>query len=857
MTGFLDCLTAATVRGLLDEGKAKEAREMFDDMVRELKEQGMSDQQAATKAAAQATERVGYQVERQKKLLVLGNSVRNRVLADMRAYRTPAGKESFADAAIAMIERDEYGTSTSYSGKRAVVQGEAHKRMGDILEKFSPKKAGTVRPKAGMDNMLEEIFAQKSARMERETWRDTIDGPTPLKTGDHAAKEMADAWKNTAEYLRERANLAGSDIKAREDWHVPISWDWARVSKMGKQGFTDYLLEHANFARMFDPETGASMAGLDIDGRRQALGKAFDTIKTQGYINMDGPSGGGSLAQRMGESRFIQIKDAASWKEVNARLGSGTVFDAMINHIDHMSQQIAMLETFGPNPEMMRRYIHAQVKMRAADVDVANSGPATASHVAEQDKKLRVFDSMWGTINNQNSLLNGDWMGFTLAGTRNMLTSSALGSASLVAIPGDFLSVAMTKKFNKLDGSRFMRDYFKLMNPANVEDRKLAVRLGLIAEAATSIAYGQQRLLGQITGPQFTRRIADVVMRASLMTPHTQAGRWAFGMEFLGALADHAGKPFDEVPFKGSLQRHGINAQEWEAIRKTPLYEERGATFLRPDDIVNNSKLPPSQARQLSDKVMEMVIGESRVAIQEPTIRARSALIGDSKPGTIIGELGRSAAMFKNFPVTMMMVHWRRNLLNASMGGSKFGYAAAFGLGLTAMGALSVQLRQVTQGKDPINMNPMKPEGRKFWGSALLTGGGMGLWGDFLFKDVNRFGGGPAESAAGPVVSFLGDTAKLTTGNMLELAQGKKTNFLPELLNYTKRYMPGGSTWYARTLLQREVFDQLQEMADPQAHEKWRKQSNEMRKDYGQSFYWRPGDALPSRGPNLGAAWKN
>lgn len=859
MTDFMDCLSAAAMKGALNAGKADEARAMFNDFVRDMRAQGMDEQAAKTAAATKSVKRVTYQVERQKKLLVLGNTVRQRVLADMRAYRTPAGKESFADAAIAMIERDEYGTSTSYSGKKAVIEGEAHKRMVDILEAFSPKKVGLVRPKAGMDNMLEEIFARNSGKETPNSWRDTIDmEPGKAVTGDDAAKEMAEAWARTADYLRERANLAGSDIKVREDWNVPIDWDWARVSKMGKQPFTEYMLKHADFARMWDPDTGDNMGGMDIQSRINSLGKAYDTIKTQGYVNMDGnAAGSGSLANRMNHARFIQLKDAASWKEVNGALGAGTVFDAMVNHISHMSQQIAMLETFGPNPEMMRRYIKAQVRKRAGEIDAADAAPSTRLHVNDEDKKLRTFDAMWGTITNQNSVLNGDWLGFTLAGVRNLLTSAHLGSASLVAIPGDFLSVKMAKKFNNIEGTRFMGDYLKLMNPANVEDRKLAVRLNLISESATSIAYGQQRLLGQVTGPQFTRRIADVVMRASLMTPHTQAGRWAFGMEFLGAVADNVGKGFDEVPFKNTLKRHGITAQEWDAIRKTPLYEEQGATFLRPDDIVNNSKLAPSQAQALSDKLMEMVIGESRVAIQEPTIRARSFLISDSKPGTLIGELGRSGAMFKNFPVTMMMIHSRRNLLNAAMGGSKMGYAAAFGLGLTMMGALSTQLRQVTQGKDPMNMNPMTAQGRLFWGNATLTGGGLGIWGDFLFKDTNRFGGSKAETAAGPVVGWASDTVKLTVGNLMNLAKGEDTNFGAEAVQYSRRYLPGGSLWYARLALQRAVFDQLQMMVDDKAHQKFKRQAREMRKDYGQQFYQRPGEILPNRAPNLGAAWQN
>lgn len=71
MTNFIDCLTTATVRGLLDQGKADEARQMFDELARELREQGMSEQNANIKAAQKVTDRVGYQVEQRKKKLVL------------------------------------------------------------------------------------------------------------------------------------------------------------------------------------------------------------------------------------------------------------------------------------------------------------------------------------------------------------------------------------------------------------------------------------------------------------------------------------------------------------------------------------------------------------------------------------------------------------------------------------------------------------------------------------------------------------------------------------------------------------------------------------------------------------------
>ena len=118
-----------------------------------------------------------------------------------------------------------------------------------------------------------------------------------------------------------------------------------------------------------------------------------------------------------------------------------------------------------------------------------------------------------------------------------------------------------------------------MLNPKSAADRRLAVRSGLIAESASSVALGQQRFVGDIYGPQVTRRTLDTVMRASLMTAHTQAARWAFGMEVMGAFHDFAGKAFADVPFRTMFERHGITATDWDLFRATSAYNHQGAKF--------------------------------------------------------------------------------------------------------------------------------------------------------------------------------------------------------------------------------------------------------------------------------------
>ncbi len=80
-----------------------------------------------------------------------------------------------------------------------------------------------------------------------------------------------------------------------------------------------------------------------------------------------------------------------------------------------------------------------------------------------------------------------------------------------------------------------------------------------------------------------------------------------------------------------------------------------------------------------------------------------------------------------------------------------------------------------------------------------MTGGGFGLFGDFVNASSNRFGGGVADTVLGPGWSFLSDTAGLVTGLPIQAATGQKVNPGREAINYAGRYTPVvASNWATR-----------------------------------------------------------
>ena len=64
-------------------------------------------------------------------------------------------------------------------------------------------------------------------------------------TGDVLAKSLAKAWKETADYLRLRANEAGMSISNRVDWGLPQIHNMIKVRKAGVDQWTEDIFAPA------------------------------------------------------------------------------------------------------------------------------------------------------------------------------------------------------------------------------------------------------------------------------------------------------------------------------------------------------------------------------------------------------------------------------------------------------------------------------------------------------------------------------------------------------------------------------------------------------------------------------------
>jgi len=813
------CINNAVRDNDITPEQGQQSLDLFNELRDELG-QRMSQEEANRVAGQQTFDAIQNIVMHRKRQRIKAYQVQKRIDNDLRGYKDWKGQSNLPAAAKALFYYDNFSKYSSVEDRRQAVLNFSTRYMSDVLATFRKNVIGGTRNKAKLNNMIREVFGEN--------------------TGDASARELAEGWRQAAEYLRQRFNAAGGRILKRLDWGMPQDHDILRVRQVPREEWIDFVLPKLNIEKMVDESTGLPFSQERL---RLVLADVYETITTDGFSKRapGKVQRGSSLANRRTDHRFLVFDGANNWLAYQKRFGNADPFDTMMGHLSSMSRDVALLEILGPNPAATLDFIKSKLR---GEAQLAKDPKA----LEDANRAIYAMEVAYmAQVGQRESPVHAPIANF-LAGTRQVITSSFLGGAVLSAV-SDLNFQRLARSMSGLKETNIINDYIKQLNPLKSEERsKIAIRTGLIAEGWMTVAAAQMRYIGDITGPEITRRLADSILKISGLSPFTNAGRWAFGLEFFGTLADNVGKTFDELDpaLKSRFEAYNIGSDKWDIMRSTELFDYKGAKFLIPENIEFRQDINPVLARDLATKYMEMVNAETNFAVPSSSDRGRNTLVGKSQPGTIPGELTRSFAMFKNFGVTILSTYVARGRGKQGFG-NKSVFFADFLISTTLMGALAWQMKEMTKGRDTQPMTDFK-----FWLAAFLQGGGVGILGDFLFSDANRYGGGLGETVAGPVVGLANDLKKLTRGNIQELAGGKDTNAAREFIDFTARYAPGNNIWYIRLAFERLVLDRLRVWADPKAARKIRNLERRIKRERGQDYWWRPGRDKPGRLPDLG-----
>ena len=301
-------------------------------------------------------------------------------------------------------------------------------------------------------------------------------------------------------------------------------------------------------------------------------------------------------------------------------------------------------------------------------------------------------------------------------------------------------------------------------------------------------------------------------------------------MEFSALLADNFQKSFAnlETGIQDAFGRYGITEQDWDVFRKQPPLMLRGAPYA---DMTQDGGV----------KFHQMVLSETDFAVPTPDARVRAVTTMGTSRATVSGMGIRTIMQLKSFPITILMGHMMR-IAYQDTNGKKLQYFGGLMATTTLLGGIAIQAKDLAAGREPRPILDSEGSPEKFIGAAMLQGGGMGIFGDFIFSDANRFGSGPLATAFGPTGQFVDRTWKFGAGNIQQAWKGEETNVLGEAIDFTERYTP--DIWQIQTL-KNAMFDQLELMADPDAQRKYNRIMRNRMRDYDQGYWWEPGEPLP------------
>ncbi len=736
---------------------------------KDLLQEGMKESEVDAISRTKLVEALQNQKEDTDRKLFNTVNVQKRFQNEFQRYQDMYGDDvrDFTEPLNSMIEHDGFTPFPSWKNRFDNVKGQAHRMFVDSLQKFETKAAGLYNPatgkvggvvrikeKTGLDEIVHEMF--------------------DADTKSVAAKEMAQEYRNVVDFMHRKATEVGIDMPKASDYRLPNpAHDASLLFRFGKDEWVKDAINYMDWDKMTRPKTGTKIPEAE---RAEVLSGVFETLVSDGKNTIK--TGGSSLLDHLRTRRFLKFKDGNSYLEYSKKYTSANPFEHMVDHIDKMSRDIALAETFGPDPIATKNWMKQFVLKKAADVDIKNAGKKGFKPSLPKVKaKMNKFDAMFQRASDTGDMTENIMSNF-VGGSKNILASSFLPAAVISAI-SDFPKAGMARRGLPLPTARMMKLYMKQINPASDADRRLATRAELVNEIVNLDTNSSARWLGEVHGPAITRRIADASMRLNLLSPHTRALKRAFALDFMGKFADDHKKGFGDLDgfTKKIFERNNITEKDWNLFRSTQVnkldkeflegnFKDTNG-FLMPADLRERKDVNPELANSVADKFMHMINNQKNLGIVDESIRSQTFFAGTAARGSFSGILASSAGFLKSFPTTITRQIARETQSTKGIG-NKMVFGASMIGGMTIAGGLSEQIAAIAKGRDPESVRT--PD---FWKKAFLRGGSGGAF-DILFEGLNRFGGGLGKEISGPHLQLGTDLANLTMGNAAEALEGKK-----------------------------------------------------------------------------------
>ena len=663
------------------------------------------------------------------------------------------------------------------------------------------------------------------------------------------AVQMAEVINKYQTDARNTRNRFGAWIRDLQGYITRQSHDMFKIREVADKDWIDFVLPRLDIQKM------TRLGLISADDPVGSLRAIYDDFAAG--VHMKAQAGeadtiamgrGSNLAKRESVSRSLYFKDGVAAFEYNDRFGSGRLAESVLAGLDSAARSAALLKSLGTNPEA--------ALTRLLDEYENNLVGDSARRAAFREKRQQIMNMLSHVDGSAN--IPGNVTAAKIGSFLRALQSMAKLGGAVISSVTDLAGYAAEMRYAQNKGllSGVTEGIGKL-----VEGRPKGER----AEVLASLGVFHESVLGSVAARFDSPDLVGGKMAAAMqmffrlngLAWWTESLRVGAALSHSHYLAKNAGKAWDganslPAELKRMLQLYNIDAGKWDILRIATMQEADGRAYMTPDALrtvpraalenyitqvgrtVNDATVA-NLVDDLSQALRVMAVDRAHHAVIEPGARTRAFMLRGTKPGTVPGEILRYVGQFKSFSISMIQMTLGREIYGRgydTLGEYlKKGHADMLGLAsyiaLTGlMGYAAMSIKDLLKGKEPRPVTDPRT-----WAASLIQGGGLGLYGDFLFGEYNRMGRTFTASAVGPVAAMADTAFDLFT------RARRGDDLAGASLNAALQNTPFMNLFYVRPVLDYLILYRLQEAINPGY---LRRMERRVERENGQSFILPP-----------------
>ncbi len=711
---------------------------------------------------------------------------------------------------------------------------------------------------AGVDDLFAKANDDIERKISRVIWELGEGKAITEKNADIV--KLAKVIEDFSETVRKKYNNYGANIDKLPGWIIRQSSDPFQLrnalntinvknnvkskisngsAEVNLQAWKDYILPKLDHKRTFF-ETDNTPEDID-----RFLTRAYNSLirNENQIVNSAGETfGAKSMVRQLGAKRVLHFKSADDWYDYNSMFGGRNLKEAIFGGFHVAGKNVGMMSKLGSNPQKNYAKIMDLVKNKLEDDGRQTQAQAVGAFAKEQGGHKKFMAEVDGSVNTINGFAYAKWSSIS----RAIASMAKLGGATISAIS----DLHLYAKEMKWQGRSYIGGLAEAMG-----------RLGKIKNSKAKQEIAEQ--LGFINDNIIYDLAARYSAGDNLNRGFSQVQRTFFKLNGLAwwtnslkdgailGMGNYVAKQTKtsfknlDFQFKRLISHYGIDEKIWNHIRKMDLDKaDDGKLFFNTqkidnlsDDIIKDIEGKTTMsARQLEvardnlkTKVLGMFLDRATYAVLEPDARTRGWMKMGQQAGTHPGEALRFMSQFKAFPFAFYQKMIGRETAMFREGtwkdGKKFG--AMLGIaqlvgGSALFGYIAMTAKDILKGKTPRTELSFKN-----FSAAFLQGGGLGIYTDFLFGNIQNSTSALA-TIAGPIPTE--GVRLLSALNYAIKGEGGKAG--KQAYYSFKENIPFLNLFYIKTIFDYAIGYQMMETLSPGSLRRMEKRM----KESGQEF---------------------